>query len=198
MKLALNDVEFPVRLRFDRPMADDEFMRFSGENELVRMEREANGEIIVMSPTGSDGGSTELEVGIELGIWARGDGRGKAFGPSAGFTLPDTSVRAADAAWVSWERWNALSVDQQKGFAPVCPEFVIEVRSETDRLAALEAKMGLWISNGAEVAWLIDLKRRVVTIYRPGEEPEVHEDPSSVRGDGPVRGFELVMARIWG
>jgi Uma2 family endonuclease len=198
MKLALNEVEFPVRLRFDRPMTDEELMRFSGENELVRIERDANGELIVMSPTGSDGGSTELEVGIELGIWGRADGRGKVFGPSSGFTLPDTSVRAADAAWVSWVRWNALSADQQKGFAPVCPEFVIEIRSETDRLAPLEAKMLQWIGNGAEVAWLIDPERRVVGIYRPGDEPEVHQDPSSVQGSGPVAGFELVMARIWG
>ncbi len=198
MNLSLSESEFPVHLRFDRVMTDEELMRFSSENEPLRMEREPNGELVVMSPSGSGGGSTELYVGIQLGNWADSDGRGKVFGPNAGFTLQDTSVRAADASWVGLDQWNALTADQQESYAPLCPEFVIEVRSKSDRLASLERKMLQWIGNGAEVAWLIDPQRRVVAIYRPGCEVEVHEDPSSVRGDGPVRGFELVMARVWG
>ncbi len=198
MTLSLSETEFPVYLRFGRAMGDEELMRFSLENEPLRVEREANGELIVMSPSGSGGGSLEARVLIALGVWAELDGRGTVFSPSAGFRLPDTSVRAADAAWMSMELWNALSVDQQESFAPVCPEFVIEVRSKSDSLPPLERKVTQWIANGAEVAWLIDPQRRVVAIYRPGCEVEMHEDPSSVRGDGPVRGFELVMARVWG
>jgi Uma2 family endonuclease len=197
MHLALRESELPVRLRFDRPMSDDELMRFCVANEALRVEREANGEILVRTPTGSEGGSMELEVGSELRQWARGDGRGKAFGPSSGFTLPDSSVRAADAAWVSWERWNALTRTQQRGYAPLCPEFVIELRSESDGLSELAAKMEMWIANGAQLAWLIDPERKVVAIYRPGQAVEVLEQPEMVPGDGPVAGFELGMARIW-
>ena len=198
MSFALTEVELPIRIQRESPMTDDEFMSFCAANEPLRFERDANGEIIVMSPTGTEGSGFETDITIELGIWARSDGRGKAFGPTAGFRLPDTSVRAADAAWLSWRRWNALSGDEQKRFAPICPEFVIEVRSETDRLPLLQEKMGIWIANGAELGWLIDPSRKVVEIYRAGQEPEYLVEPSSVQGDGPVAGFELAMARVWG
>jgi Uma2 family endonuclease len=197
MNLALNESVLPVRLRFDRPMTDEELMRFCAENDPLRVERNAQGELIVMSPTGSAGGGVETDVTLEFGIWARQDGRGKVFGSNAGFTLPDGSVRAADCHWVSWPRWNALSRDDQKRFAPICPEFIIEVRSETDRLPDLQAKMEMWIANGAEVAWLIDPLEKAVTIYRPGEQPELLAQPTSVQGSGPIAGFELVLARIW-
>jgi len=198
MNLAFSEDTMPVRISFEQPLSDEALMRFSAENEWLRVERDANGELIVMSPAGSDGGSTELEVGTELMIWARKDGRGKAFGPNSGFTMPDTSVRAADAAWVSFHRWNAFTPEQQQGYAPICPEFVIEVRSKSDRLKTLQDKMETWIANGTEVAWLIDPERKVVEIYRPGQSPELLHEPSSVQGTGPVAGFELVMARVWG
>lgn len=179
-------------------MTDEELLAFCAAHEPARVERQANGELILMSPTFSEGGGIEGEVGGELYVWARADRRGKYFGSSAGFTLPDTSVRAADAAWVSWTQWNALTAEQRNSFAPICPEFVIEVRSASDRLATLREKMEMWTANGAELAWLIDPERRVVEVYRPGEGAEVFEDPSSVRGSGPVAGFELVMGRVWG
>jgi Uma2 family endonuclease len=90
-----------------------------------------------------------------------------------------------------------LSEEQTTGFAPVCPEFVIELRSPSDNLADLQAKMEMWIANGAEVAWLVDPLEKAVTIYRPGEQPEVLAQPTSVQGTGPIAGFELVLARIW-
>ena len=198
MNLVLEHVELPVRIRMERRMTDDELLQFCLANEPARVERDANGELIVMSPTFSEGGGIEGEVGGELFVWARADGRGKYFGSNSGFTLPDTSVRAADAAWVSWKQWNALTAEQRNSFAPICPEFVIEVRSASDRLPSLREKMEAWIANGAELAWLIDPERKAVEIYRPSEEPEVHEDPTSVQGTGCVRGFELVMARVWG
>jgi Uma2 family endonuclease len=198
MNLVLQAVDLPIRIRTERKLSDDELMAFCAANELTRVERDANGELIVMSPRGSEGSGIEGEVGGELFVWARLDGRGKYFPSTAGFTLPDTSVRAADAAWVSWPRWNALTAEQRKSYAPLCPEFVIEVRSESDRLRDLQAKMRTWIVNGAELAWLIDPNRRVVEVYRPGESAEMHHDPTSVQGTGCVRGFELIMARIWG
>jgi Uma2 family endonuclease len=197
MSLSLSEIDPPVRIRQERPMTDDEFMRFCAANEPKRFERDANGEIIVMSPTGTGGSGIESEVNLELGIWARADGRGRVFGPSAGFKLQDGSVRAADAAWVSWRLWNALSLEEQEGFAPLCPEFVVEIRSKSDRLPPLQAKMDQWIANGAEVAWLIDPIEKAITVYRPGTEPELHANPTSVQGTGPVAGFELVLSRIW-
>jgi Uma2 family endonuclease len=107
-------------------------------------------------------------------------------------------MRNPDAAWVERSRWDALTDSQQSSFAPICPDFVIELRSPSDGLALVEAKMEMWIANGAEVAWLIDPERKVAEIYRPGDALEVLHEPSSVRGTGPVAGFELVMARVWG
>jgi Uma2 family endonuclease len=198
MNVALNDTEMPVRLRFTRPMTDDELFEFCAVNEMLQIERDSNGELILMSPTGLDGGGADLEIGTDLTVWARQDGRGKSFGSNAGFTLPDGSMRSPDAAWLSWQRWNALDRKQQKRFGHVVPEFVVELRSESDGLGELQEKMKMWIANRGELAWLIDPTRRVVEVYRAGEETEVFEDPSSVQGSGPVRGFELVMARVWG
>jgi len=198
MNLALADLELPIRIRLDRPMTDEELGRFCSENEPYQVERDANGELIVMSPNWTEGGGLEGEVGRHLGNWAEADGRGKYFGSSSGFTLADTSLRAADAAWVSWDRWHALTPEQRGKVVRICPDFVIEVRSGTDRLPPLREKMEIWIANGAELAWLIDPERKVVEIYRPGEAREIHETPTSVQGTGPVRGFELVMSKIWG
>lgn len=197
MSLALDAISPPVRLRLESPMTDDEFLRFCAANEPLRFEREADGEIVVMSPTGFEGGSLELDVAAELRAWALQDGGGKVVGPNSGCRLPDGSVRAADAAWVSWTRWRALSRDELEGFAPVCPEFIIEVRSKSDRLTIVRAKMEQWIANGAQLAWLIDPADKTVTIYRPGEEPESRLDPTSVRGSGLVAGFELILSRVW-
>lgn len=197
MNFAVN-LELPVRVRPAHPMTDEELMQFCAANDLLRVERDKNGELILMTPTGSEGGGRNAEVTIELGIWAREDGRGKVFDSNAGFTLPDGSMRSADASWISWPRWNALTREQQKRFAPICPEFVIELRSESDRLEDLRAKMGEWIANGAKLAWLIDPERRAVEVYRPGYVPEVIEGASAVHGEGPVGGFVLELARIWG
>ena len=197
MNFALNEIELPIRLRTETPMTDDEFMVFCAANEPLQCERDANGEIIVMSPTGTVGGQIESRVFTYLAIWAIADGRGEAFNASTGFKLPNSSVRAADAAWMSSRRWNTLTEAALKGFAPICPEFVIEIRSQSDRLQPLQGKMQEWIANGAELGWLIDPQEKTVTIYRAGQEPDSLFDPTSVQGDGPVAGFELVMAKIW-
>jgi Uma2 family endonuclease len=198
MNFALHEIELPVRLRMERRMNDAELLDFCSANEPLQVERDSNGDLILMSPAHSDGGSMEIDIATELNLWARVDGRGKVFGSAAGFTLPDTSMRAPDAAWILLERWNALTEQQRKhSFAPICPEFVIELRSDTDRLNTVREKMQMWIANGAELAWLIDPERKVVEVYRPGDAVEIHENPSSVQGSGPVSGFELILARIW-
>jgi Uma2 family endonuclease len=198
MNVALDYAVLPARLRFERPMTDDELFEFCVRNDTLRVERDSNGELILMSPSGLEGNNLNAEITTELTNWTRQDGRGKSFGSNGGFTLPDGSMRSPDGAWMSRERWNALAPKERKRFGHVTPEFVIELRSESDALAGLQEKMTTWIANGVELAWLIDPKRKVVEIYRPGESAEVHHNPASVQGTGPVSGFELVMQRVWG
>jgi len=190
-------VELPVRLRPERPMTDKELMRFCAVNEIIRVERDSNGELILMSPAGTGTGVTNAEITFQLSLFARETGAGATFDSSSGFTLPDGSMRNPDASFIAWPRWNALSKADQQRFAPICPEFVIELRSPSDKLAALRAKMRLWIANGAQLAWLIDPARKVVEVYRPDRKPESLEGGSAVEGEGPVAGFVLDLARIW-
>ena len=197
MILAIEQELEPVRVRLDRPMTDFELERFCAANEPSRVEREPNGDLIIMSPNFPAGNAIEGAVYAELLFWARQDGRGKVFSATAGFTLPDGSMRAADAAWVDRRRWEVLSAEQLKSYTALTPEFVVEVRSDSERLGVLREKMQMWIANGAELGWLVDPERKVVEVYRPGESVEVFEDPTIVQGTGPVRGFELVMARVW-
>lgn len=198
MQFAVSHLALPVRIRPERPMTDDELLRFSAANELLRIERDANGELIVMSPSGSGKGRTNSELNFQLAAWARQTNSGPTFDSNAGFTLPDGSVRSPDASWLAWDRWNALTPEQRKGFAPICPEFVIELRSPSDSLSELQTKMEMWTGNGSELAWLVDPERRAVEIYRPGQQPEVQEGHSAVYGEGPVAGFVLELGRIWG
>ena len=198
MNVALPEIDQPVRLRFERPMTDEELMRFCAANEMVRVERDANGELILMSPSGSGTGHKNSDLIYQLTGWARETNSGVTFDSNAGFTLPDGSMRSPDAAWIAWPRWNALSKEEQDGFAPICPEFVIELRSPSDGLAELQAKMRLWVSNGAMVAWLVDPLRKTVEIYRAGREAEVLVGGSAVEGDGVVAVFVLELERVWG
>ena len=197
MQFALANLELPARIRLEHPLTDEELMRFCAANEMVRVERDANGELIVMSPSGSGTGQKNSELNFQLAAWARETNSGVTFDSNAGFTLPDGSMRSPDAAWIAWPRWNALSKQEQDGFAPICPEFVIELRSPSDSLLELQAKMQMWVANGAEVAWLIDPSRKTVEVYRPGRAAEVLEGGSAVEGDGPVAGFVLELGRIW-
>ena len=197
MNFALSEIELPVRLRFERPMTDEELMRFCAVNDVLRVEREPNGEILVMTPAGSKTSRMNSRISRFLDEWAEADGRGITTESNGAYTLPDGSMRAPDAAWVRNERWRALSEQDQNRYAPLCPDFVIELRSPSDKLPDLQAKMSQWIANGAEIAWLIDPIEKVVSIYRPGDEPERLVHPTSVQGTGPIAGFELVMARIW-
>ncbi len=198
MNLAIAGTELPLRLRFEHPVSDEDLQRFCANNEQVQVERDANGDLVLMSPVGFDRGGAENDVAYELTAWARQDSRGRAFAANTGYRLPDGSLRMADASWVSWQKANGLTPEERKGIPPLCPEFVIEIRSETDRLEPLREKMANWINNGAELAWLIDPQRRVVEVYRPNEAPEIHHDPTSVQGTGPVRGFGLVLTQVCG
>ena len=197
MNFALAGMPLPLRFRPETPMSDDELMRFCAANDALRVERDANGEILVMTPAGSRTSRMNSRITRFLDEWAEQDGRGVAFDSNGGFTLPDGSMRAADAAWAERKKWDALSAKDQERFAPLCPDFVIELRSPNDSLPELKAKMEHWIANGARLGWLIDPESKAAYVYRPGEQEDVLVEPSSVQGDGIMAGFEIVMARVW-
>lgn len=199
MNLDLSSLELPIRLRPERPMSDEDLMRFSRVNRPFRMERESDGEILVMTPTGYETGSINRRIIQALGIWADHDGRGQVCDSETGFKLPSGAVRAPDTAWVSNRKLNALTEAEQEGYAPLCPEFVIELVSPSDRVGDVKRKLvDEWIANGTELAWLIEPKIRRVTVFRPRAGVEVYDDPTSVQGTGCMAGFELVMERVWG
>lgn len=178
-------------------MTDEEFFRFCQDNPDLRIERSSNGEIIIMSPTGSRSGRLSGEIFGQLYLWNRRHQDGKVFDSSTGFTLRDGSVLSPDASWISQEKWEALSREEQEGFAPVCPEFVIELKSPSDRLRALKDKMERWMANGCQLAWLVFPEVETVFIYRAdGSRDEVHGFDRSVSGEDVLPGFELELAPL--
>jgi len=195
--LLIRSISFPVVLRPSHPLSDDELLEFCVDNDFFRIERSAAGELIVMTPSGGKTSNCESFLSRELDLWAEKDGRGIAFNANGGFSLPDGSVRAADAAWLLLEKWNRLSREQQAKFVPFCPDFLIELRSPSDPVGDLESKMADWMSNGAQLGWLIDPQRKVAILYRPGRNPETLVRPETLHGEAPVAGFELKMHRFW-
>jgi Uma2 family endonuclease len=178
-------------------MTDEQFYEFCQANRDLRIERSANGEVIIMPPAFSDTGNRNIKISQQLANWADQDGTGETFDSSAGFTLPNGATRSPDASWIRLNRWNALSEEQKASFAPTCPDFVIELRSASDTLSSLQDKMQEYIANGALLGWLIDRKNRNVYIYRPNQEPQVLENPETVSGDPELPGFVLRLAKIW-
>jgi Uma2 family endonuclease len=190
----------PHALRVDpgpHPMTDEEFFEFCQLNAEWRIERTAEGELIIMPPAGSESGKQNLSLGVAFGIWAETDGTGVGFDSSAGFTLPNGAVRSPDLAWVRHSRWEALTAEERRRFAPICPEFVVELRSPSDSLTDLKEKMAEYLANGAQLGWLIDPEERKVYLYRPGAEVVCLENPTQVAGDSLLPGFVLDLERVW-
>jgi len=178
-------------------MTLEQFYEFCLANRDLRIERTASGEVVIMPPAFSDTGNRNFNIAAQLWNWTEQNGTGVGFDSSAGFTLPNGATRSPDASWIRLERWNALSDEQKASFAPICPDFVIELRSASDTLTGLQAKLEEYIANGAMLGWLIDRKNRTVHIYRPGQAPEILENPETVNGDPELPGFVLQMAKIW-
>jgi Uma2 family endonuclease len=179
-------------------MTDEEFFAFCRANPELRIERTSEGDLIVMSPAGGKTGNRNLKLGARLGIWAEADGTGEAFDSSTGFILPNRAERSPDAAWVSKARWEKLTDKEQEAFPPLCPDFVVELRSPRDDLKQLQAKMEEYLANGAQLGWLIDPFEKKVYVYRPREAVACLDHPESVSGEPVLRGFTLQLGQVWG
>jgi Uma2 family endonuclease len=176
---------------------DEEYWAFCEANPQMRIERTAKGEIVVMPPAGGESGGRNADVIAELNMWARKDGRGKGFDATVQFFLPDGSGLSPDAAWVSFESLSRLPKAERKRFLRLSPEFVVEVLSPSDRLKGAKAKMEQWISNGVQLAWLIDGDAETIYIYRKGQPPEIRHQVKEIAAEGPVAGFVLDLEPIW-
>lgn len=178
-------------------MSHEQFYEFCQANRDLRIERTATGEVVIMPPVFSDAGNRNIKISQQLANWADQSGIGEAFDSSTGFTLPNGATRSPDASWIKLDRWNALRDQQKASFAPICPDFVIELRSSSDTLSSLQDKMQEYIDNGALLGLLIDRKNQAVHVYRPNHTPEVLDNLTSVSAEPELPGFILQMAKIW-
>ena len=189
----------PTELRFEPAVAltEEQFAAFCAQNRDMRIELTAEGVLEIMPPTYSITGSQNADITVELGIWARRDGTGVFFDSSAGFRLPNRAIRSPDASWVLRSRLAALTAEDKNRFIPLCPDFVVELRSTTDRLSVVQAKMAEYIANGARLGWLIDPINRRVYVYRPDAPVEVLDAPDTLSAEPELAGFALNLTPIW-
>ncbi|MDZ7995036.1 MAG: Uma2 family endonuclease [Nostoc sp. EfeVER01] len=186
----------PSTLKLKIDLTDEQFFQMCQKNRDYRFERTASGELLIMPPTASETGNRNFDMVVELGIWNKQTKLGKGFDSSTGFTLPNGAERSPDVSWVKIERWNALTPEQQEKFAPICPDFVVELRYRTDSLKELQEKMQEYIENGTQLGWLIDRKNKRVEIYRPGKDVEILDNPASLSGENILSGFVLDLQQI--
>ncbi len=178
-------------------MNDDQFFDFCQANRELRIERTADGDILIMSPTGARSGRRNAIITMRLGIWAERNGTGVVFDCNTGFRLPNGATRSPDAAWILKSRLERFSIAEQEKFLPLCPDFVIELESPTDRVADLKNKLQEYIDNGARLGWLLNPEVRQVLVYRPARAVEVLDHPEAVSGDPELPGFVLDIKGIW-
>jgi len=178
-------------------MDDEQFFRFCQLNRDLRIERNARGELILMAPLGGQGGHGELRLARLFDEWAERQGSGLAFGSNTGFKLPNGAIRSPDISWVRNERLEKLSDEEWRKFLPLCPDFVLELRSQSDSLRVLKEKMGEYMANGAQLGWLLDPIRKEIHVYTPSKTPETLENPLTISGEPVLRGSVLDVPQIW-
>jgi Uma2 family endonuclease len=192
MKFMHEDINIELKGFLSDDMTDKEFFNFCIQNDGQRVERDENKQIFIMAPTASNTGAYNIDISTELNLWNRKNKSGKSFDSSTGFTLPDRSVRSPDASWIKLDRWNSLPEREKEKFAKICPDFVIELKSKSDSLKYLKAKMIKWIENGCRLAWLIDLQKKQTTVYRENGSIEIVEGfDKKLSGEKVLPGFEL-------
>ena len=178
-------------------LTDEAFYQLCQANPDVKFERSAQGELIIMSPTGGESGRRNADIAIDLGIWNRQTQLGYTFDSSTCFKLPNGAERSPDAAWIEASRWEALSPEARDKFPPIAPDFVIELRSSSDRLPTLQAKMQEYRDNGVRLGWLLNPQDQQVEIYRPGQDVEIRQSPTQLTGDPVLPGFTLPLNTIF-
>jgi Uma2 family endonuclease len=188
----------PLKLNIQAAkLTEKQFRRLCQENPELRIELTAQQELVIMPPTGSETGRRNSTLTQRLANWSETEGTGIVFDSSTLFTLPNGAKRSPDVSWVKKERWDVLTREQREGFAPLCPDFVAELRSRTDRLSDLQDKMQEYIDNGARLGWLIDPLDKRVYVYRPGQPAETLDDPATLSGNPILPGFVLHVRELW-
>jgi len=196
MELQTIPLHSPLELTLE--LTDEQFFQLCIDNRDLRFERTASGGLIIMPPTGSETGNFNIDLSYQLQSWSRQNKHlGIAFDSSTGFKLPDGTDISPDAAWLRRDRWDALTAEEKKKFAPICPDFVVELRSTTDSLEKLRAKMKVYVKNGARLGWLLDRKNRKVEISRQGREVEILDEPATLSGEDVLPGFVLDLTDIF-
>ncbi|MDJ0635933.1 MAG: Uma2 family endonuclease [Xenococcaceae cyanobacterium MO_188.B29] len=178
-------------------LTDEQFYQLCQANRDLRLEMTAQGELIIMPPTGGETGKRNSDINLDLALWNRQNKLGIVFDSSTGFILPNGAKRSPDAAWIPTDKWDALTSEQKQKFLPLCPDFVIELRSPTDKLKTLQDKMQEYIENGTRLGWLINPQDKQVEIYRQDREVEVLNSPNSLSGENVLPGFILNLELIW-
>ncbi len=179
------------------PLTHEAFYQLCEANPDIKFERTAEGELIIMSPTGGETGERNSEINYQLRRWTKQNKQGKCFDSSTCFQLPNGAERSPDSSWVRLERWESLSVEERQTFPPLAPDFVVELRSPSDRMKKLQDKMQEYINNGVRLGWLIDPQNKRVEIYRPGQAVKVLDFPQSLSGEDVLPGFVLDLSEIF-
>lgn len=178
-------------------LSDEQFYQLCQANRDLRLELTANGELIIMPPTGGETGKRNSDLIADLVIWNRQSKLGVVFDSSTGFILPNGAKRSPDVAWIPLAKWNSLTTTQKQKFLPLCPNFVIELRSPTDKLAPLQNKMREYIANGTVLGWLINSQDKQIEISRSGQDVEVLNSPQTISGENVLSGLILNLESIW-
>ena len=178
-------------------ISDEQFFQICQKNSDLRFERNAQGDITIMAPAGSETGMRNSDLNADIVIWNRRKKLGVTFDSSAGFKLPNGADRSPDSSWILKERWEALTPEQRSRFAPICPDFVMELMSPSDSLKTTQSKMQEYQENGARLGWLINRKDRQVEVYRIGQPVEILQSPTTLSGEDVLPDFVLDLASIW-
>lgn len=178
-------------------LSSEQFQQLARANRNLHLERTARGELVIMPPTGSITSNRNLDIEGQLWLWNRQSKLGQAFNSSGGFHLPNGADRSPDAAWVTQEKWDSLTPEEQEGFAPLAPDFVVELRSTLDNLKPLQEKMQEYLDNGTRLGFLIDRKNKKVEIYKANVKVKILERPSSLSGEDILPGFVLDLTEVW-
>ena len=179
------------------PITDEQFYDLCQDNRDLRFERNAKGDLVIMPPTGGETGNKNIEIAYQVQSWSRSNKSGIAFDSSTGFKLPNGADRSPDAAWIPLEKWQNLTEKERQRFVPLCPDFMVELRSKTDSLKPLQDKMKEYIENGTRLGWLINRQDKQVEIYRQGKEVEILDYPQTLSGEDVLLGFVLDLKLIW-